>query len=145
MKTIPLTRGKVALVDDEDYERLSKFKWFARKSKHGWYASRHVSMHQELVTARVVDHRDGDGLNNQRSNLRAATREQNARSRRKRSKLTSRFKGVSWAADRKKWRAQIMANGKSKMLGSFEREAEAAAAYDAAARIYFRDFALTNL
>jgi hypothetical protein len=144
VKTIPLTRGKVALVDDEDYERLSKFKWFARKAKHGWYASRHVNMHHEIVPAKTVDHRDGDGLNNQRSNLRPATRQQNASSRRKWSKLTSRFKGVSWAKDRRKWRAQIMVNRKTKMLGSFNSEIEAAQAYDEAARIYFRDFAVTN-
>src|SRR5690348_9141568 len=90
MKTIALTHGLEAKVDDEDFERLSQFKWYAAKNKHLWYARRGVyigdgemrmlGMHRFIMNAvpgQVVDHRDGNTLNNQKSNLRFCTYTQN--------------------------------------------------------------------
>lgn len=95
MKTIPLTQGKVALVDDEDYEELSRFKWCATKNRRGkFYAVRGgpragggsptVQMHVVIAGTPAgmdTDHIDGDSLNNQRSNLRICTRAENLSNR----------------------------------------------------------------
>jgi len=83
MKRIPLTRGLFALVDDADYPWLSQWKWYAEKKKNKFYAARtehgkKVCMHRLLCEGRLVDHVDGDSLNNQRGNLRAASSAQNA-------------------------------------------------------------------
>lgn len=161
-REIPLTRGKVARVDPADYEYLSQFNWQAIrpwKKKAGtevWYARRAVGprsagkvmMHLEIAGASrgvTVDHRDGDGLNNCRSNLRVATpAQQNANFVHKRAGTTSRFKGVSWYKAYGRWRAQIQVDGRNRALGYFDDEEEAARAYDAAAKEAFKDFASTN-
>jgi len=148
MCEIPLTQGKVALVDDEDYAYLSQFKWQTRKAKNGWYARRWTSaklgkrcivgMHTEVMRcapSTLVDHEDGDGLNNQRANLRFATTAQNALNQPARSR--SGYKGVRWAQDTGKWRAVIS-------LGSFATPEEAARVYDAAALIHHGEFARLN-
>lgn len=145
MKTIPLTQGKVALVDDADYESLSAFKWFAHKktSKNliRYYALRNyrksegrarsiVSMHNQIMSAKGIDHADGDGLNNQRHNLRHATGTQNQFNRRKSQNTSSRFKGVYYYKACNKWAANIKYNYKTIFLGYFKEESEASAAYN---------------
>lgn len=150
MKAIPLTQGKVALVDDSDYEALSKFKWCAIRSRsNAYYAvrrdgKRRMFMQVFLIGTSPVDHRDGDGLNNQRNNLRPATQSQNCQNRRPRSH-TSRFKAVWLRRDSGKWQSGIRVKGKLINLGCFSSEIEAAKAYDAAAVKHFGVFALTNL
>lgn len=91
-----------------------------------------------------VDHKDGNGLNNQRSNLRTATRAQNARNRRIRTDNTSGFKGVTWRKDLGKWNAFIEIKTKRIHLGYFTDPMEAACAYDMAAVKYFGEFAHCN-
>lgn len=161
MKEIPLTHGMVTLVDDEDYERLSKWKWHAQRSTHGghvqYYAvrtddkgrSRKLRMHREILGAhpgQQVDHRrPADTLDNRRENLRFATSRENKRNARKRlTPTSSRYKGVSWDAENGKWRACTTTNSKILNLGRFASEEEAARAYDRAAREQFGEFALLN-
>src|SRR6185369_10082175 len=111
MKRIKLTQGKCALVDDEDFERVSQFKWVADKDKNNlWYASRHFplgngkrttqKMHTFILNGlKKVDHKNSDGLDNQKHNLRPATTSQNGANRRKQARKTSSvFKGVWWVA-----------------------------------------------
>lgn len=161
MKTITLTQGKVALVDDEDFDRLNRHKWYARKyalkNRMTWYAVRNLTvapgkqttlqMHREIAAVAGIcqtDHRDGNGLNNQRENLRPATRRQNQQNQRKRPDCSSRFKGVCWNEESRKWQANIRVNGYKRYLGLFEVEEDAADAYDEAATRLFGEFALTN-
>jgi hypothetical protein len=164
MATIPLTQGLEAVVDDEDRAALMQHKWCANKIGHTYYAirgvrengrSRTILMHRVIVMAAVgmdVDHRDGNGLNNLRANLRVTTRQGNCRNKqRKPSGCTSRYKGVCWDAARGKWYARIRsgercADGRSRAiyLGRFDVEKDAARAYDAAATAAFGEFAALN-
>jgi hypothetical protein len=159
MKTIPLTQGEVAVVDDRDFYSVSQYKWSLRKIGRKKYAGRYrlmaegfpkgsfVYLHQFLIpTACKIDHRDGDGLNNQRYNLRSATDRQNSRGfRLKAPGATSRFRGVSWDASRQKWKAQgKTSTGKTLFLGRFEEEEQAAKAYDAHALAVYEVFACPN-
>lgn len=156
MKTIPLTQGLVALVDDADYEAVSAFKWFAMKVGRRFYAARNVckpdgkwitqSLHRFLMPGvDRVDHINGDSLNNQRYNLRPATHKQNLRGfQQKRLGTTSRFRGVGWNKEMLKWEARIKVDGKKIHLGYFKSETAAALVYDAAARKYFGEFACPN-
>jgi hypothetical protein len=91
-----------------------------------------------------VDHHDGDGLNNQQNNLRAATQSQNNQNARKQVNKTSRFKGVSWYKKYQKWNARIQISRHLRHLGYFMFEGDAAQAYDNAARRIFGEFALLN-
>jgi hypothetical protein len=92
-----------------------------------------------------VDHVNGDGLDNRRSNLRVCTHAENARNQSSRTRMsTSRFRGVVWAKDRRKWRAMIGDNGRTVHLGNFTDEIEAAQAYDRAAREMYGAFARLN-
>jgi hypothetical protein len=152
MKTIKLTQGKVALVDDSDFEALSKFKWCARRGKLTWYAGRCrsikgrktvVYMHRQIMgfPAGEVDHRDGDGLHNWRENLRSANRsQQTANSRR--AVNSSGFRGVRLRGNR--FYAQICFGKKSIHLGAWATAYGAAKAYDEAARRYHGAFAVLN-
>ncbi len=156
MKTIPLSRGLVAIVSDRDHKSLSRFKWSATLISGIYYAVRTdranmVYMHRQILGLcdhnLQSDHKDLDGLNNQRSNLRVATRSLNGANRRKRPGLTSRFKGVSLQKVTGKWIAQISdrlgkINGRPlRYLGTFENEQDAADAYVKAAKIVHGEFA----
>lgn len=160
MKTIPLTQGKVALVDDEDFEWLSKWKWRATiTSPTGidrWYALHTtidkdtIYMHRAIMIrlgfskTESFDHVDGNGLNNQRMNLRPCTQTQNVQNRRKRPGLSSKYKGVYWHRRDRKWMSRLRDNGKDLFLGYFKDEEEAGRAYDAVARRAFGEFARLN-
>ena len=156
MRKISLTRGLVAFVDDEDFERLSQFNWYAEQCKSGYYATRGnwrdgrnftTRMHREAVLAPpgcAIDHIDHNGLNNQKSNLRLCSTSQNNFNQRLGRRNTSGFKGVSWDKSKNKWSAQLGLNGKIVHLGRFCSAIEAATAYDDNAVIHFGEFALTN-
>ncbi len=148
MKEIQLTRGKVALVDDEDFEYLNQWKWHALKGRCTWYAVRSfpkgncIYMHRILFPGAVqVDHRAGSGLNNQRSsNLRPATGTQNQGNRGLDRDNRSGVKGVYWHKKSGKWMARV---GRV-YVGIFENLTDAARAYNAAAQEHFGEFARLN-
>ena len=156
MKTIPLTRGMVALVADSDFEFLNQWKWRANSGhRRYFYAMRSVRvngkkrgvlMHRLIAGAVIgqeVDHKDHCTLNNQRYNLRLCTKNQNNGNQVLRKDSISGFKGV-FLHKRGKWVAQIRRNGNAKHLGLFETPQLAAARYDQAAIETFGEFALTN-
>ena len=158
-REIPLTQGKVAIVDAADYEWLSQFRWRVYKGKRRqvWYAVRHLRlssgkwssmrMHREILGAlpgQFVDHKDGDGLNNTRSNLRICTSQQNQFNTPGLASTSSRFKGVSWEKRRGWWIASIRMQGKSHFIGSYHDEIDAARAYDAVAKELHGEFARLN-
>lgn len=154
-KEISLTQGQVAIVDDEDFEWLSQWKWHVRKARGKYYAKRsgwvnstykNVHMHKVIlgIEDQFVDHKDGNPLNNTRSNLRIASSQQNSRNREKQSNNTSGCKGVSWCKRRKKWQARIWIDRKEFHLGYFSVLKEASDAYDAAAILHFGEFARPN-
>jgi G3E family GTPase len=105
-----------------------------------------ISMHREIVGVPGIrtDHRNGDGLDNRRSNLRPSTRSQNAQNMHKVTGKSSRFKGVSWFARDHCWRSVIRHNGKYIHIGYFKKESDAANEYDSMALKLFMEFALTN-
>lgn len=153
MKTINLTRGQVALVDDEDFEYLNTFKWRTIASGNIFYASRTVTidgkrinilMHGVIMGGKGIDHIDHNGLNNQKSNLRLCTRSENMMNRRKGVNTSSIYKGVSFHKGHKKWGASIGINNKKISLGYFDTEAEAALAYNTKAIALFCEFANLN-
>lgn len=157
MKQIPLTKGYVALVDDADYEWLSKSKWYVQVGVRGiyalrsiWTGSKHTTrlMHREIlgITDRAVevDHIDHDGLNNQRTNLRACSTSQNQGNARRKSTNKSGIKGVSWYRRDSVWQASINIGGKKKYLGLFPTKEAAGEAYEAAARKSFGEFAYAD-
>lgn len=137
MKAIPLTQGKVAFVDDADYDKLIVNKWHALRIKHRFYAGRtvyyngtkkNILMHKCIIESSIdIDHKDGNGLNNVRDNLRPCSRSQNLWNSKKRAGgKSSRFKGVSFNKSSGNWRADIRIFGKRKWLGHFSREIDAA-------------------
>lgn len=154
-KLIPLTKDFQAIVDDEDYDILIAYKWRANTGRvDKVYAVRTIkrgvviSMHQLILKAPSgfeVDHIDGDGLHNCRSNLRLATHADNCKNRQKNKKGTSKYKGVYWNEERHKWIAHIRPpHSNMTYLGSYESEEEAARAYDQSARHHHGTFARTN-
>jgi hypothetical protein len=155
MKKIILTQNKIALVDDSDFESINKFKWYAQKHGRTFYARRNsvkggkritIRMHRQLLRLKknvLCDHINGNGLDNQRKNLRIANYHQNNQNRI--GYGISGFKGVYWHKLLKKWIAQIRINGKKKHLGVFEKKVDAAIAYNLIAKDYFEDFAKLNI
>jgi hypothetical protein len=154
---IPLTRGMVAIVDAADFEKLSRYRWFTLKTKRGpCYAGtnmsgRIISMHRFLMNppkGMWVDHIDGNGLNNRRSNLRICTPRQNAcnHSRRKPKSATSQFVGVFQRRQQPdKWYAKVEYAGMICRLGPFDSELEAARARDFRAVELHGPYAHVNL
>jgi hypothetical protein len=152
-KQIPLTQGKVALVDDDMYDYLMQWKWQAKRNRKSdlWYAYRSVwkgkpvFMHRAIMNAPAgfdVDHKDNNGLNNLRSNLRICTHAQNSINQQKHKNNTSGYKCVYPV--RKRWCAKIRYNNKNVHLGMFDTPEDAARAYDAKAKELYGEFARTN-
>jgi len=148
---IALTKGKFGIVAAADYERLNRYKWTASKVGVTWYARRQsrgktIFMQREIMQApegMVVDHIDGNGLNNHPGNLRLCTHRQNAYNSRT-YRGASKYKGVTYDPYTGKWRASINHRGKHYHLGLFDTEIEAARAYDAKARALFGEYAYLN-
>jgi hypothetical protein len=147
---IPLTNGGFALCSEEDFDYLSQFKWFHVSDGNTFYAARDIDhkrykrMHSEIMSEAAPDHKNGDGLDNRRDNLRCATSSQNQMNRGKFAVAHSPFKGVTWHSRDHRWVARIKAAGKRIYLGSFTTETEAARAYNDAASKHFGEFARLN-
>lgn len=150
---IPLTQGKVAVVDANDAPALLAYRWQAAKSKRTYYArravtvppgrQRYISMHRQIMgdpPGKEVDHENGDGLDNRRANLRVCTQAQNSRNKRLHANNTSGFRGVRRSKDTGVWIASIAGT----YLGSYDTAEEAARAYDTRAREMFGAFAKLN-
>jgi hypothetical protein len=155
MKELKLTKKHYALIDDADFERVSAWRWKALISGATVYAVRstrqgNILLHRFLLGlpsghSPEVDHRDSNGLNCQRRNLRVATPSQNQAAKRKTKRLTSSaYKGVCWDKQHRKWKVQLESKGKHINVGLFDDEVLAARAYDASALMYHGDFAYLN-
>lgn len=157
-RRIRLTQGKFAIVDPDDYPRLSKHKWriCRTKGKNVLYAERSIRlpngkysrllMHRQIIhvpEGYVIDHINGNGLDNRKANLRPATVAQNAWNSKKRNPRSG-YKGVCFDKDKGLWRAAIVCNRKRIHLGYFKNRTDAAKAYDKAAKKYHGRFASLN-
>lgn len=155
MKEIQLTQGKVAFVDDHNYDWLNQWKWCLFESGNKTYAARGVKrsnktkivlMHRVVLglddTKIYADHKDGNGLNNQIENLRSCTNQENQRNRG--ANNNRKYKGVWWDKYRNKWKVGIVVSRRLKNIGRFDTEAQAALAYNEAALKYFGEFAWLN-
>lgn len=160
MAIINLSQNKIAIVDDADFDYLNQWKWHARLHSGIWYAVRteRIKGTKKRLTFRMhrvilgltdstvfCDHKDHDGLNNQRSNLRVATRSQNARNKTSARNSTSSYLGVFWHAQQKRWRAKIYIDKKYIHLGNFKNEKDAAEAYNKRALAAYGKFANLNV
>lgn len=170
MKQIPLTQGKFAIVDDEDYEYLNQWKWYAQKTPtDNYYYStaivdgRSITMHRLIMNAskgQLVDHKDRDGLNNQKSNLRLCTPSENQMNKIGKRNSSSKYKGVSLVKQKRRsllkdgsikervyisWQSVININGKNKTLGRFKDEIQAALVYNHASKKHYGEFARLNV
>lgn len=158
MKQIELTQGRVALVDDEDFEWLSKWKWYYLRAPR-WrtgYAVRNVYRNRRRTTCRMhisiaqhhkqhirgceIDHRNGCGCDNRKENLRKATRRTNGANCKQHIDNTSGITGVSWDASRNKWKAFIGVDGECKTLGRFTRKQDAINCRLRAETTYYGEF-----
>jgi len=155
VKTIPLTQGHVAYVDDEDYAELSVSKWYVQRLGKVLYAYRRLGVgvrapHEFIILGlsrhdgQQVDHRNGDGLDNTRANLRLSTKAQNGRNRGPNRNNTSGYKRVCWNRRVGKWQSNIQVDSRQIGLGLFDDPVDAALAYDIAAIELHGEFAWTN-
>lgn len=160
---IPLTKGYVAVVDDEDYEEVARRSWRVFVSTSGVaYATRAadrselvlgapttISMHRQVLGVifdrlQQVDHRNRNGIDNRKKNLRLCSASQNQANRPKSAGTTSKYKGVSFFKNNGKWTAIVGCCGRSRHLGYYVNEEDAARAYDRAALEEFGEFAWLN-
>lgn len=147
-----MNRGRFALVDDEDFDRVSKIHWFVNDNGYAMAGGFHgmptrARMHRFILgkkAGKYTDHINGDKLDNQRANLRVCTNAQNMRNIPPKKQNTSGFKGVTWQEDCKRWKAQIKVNYKNIHIGIFKIKEDAARAYNEAALKYFGKFAWIN-
>lgn len=154
MKSIPLTHGKFAIVDDEDYEWLMQWKWQASEKGYAtrtqWVGNgkqKRISMHRlinKTPDGLETDHINGNRLDNRKCNLRTCTNAENQQNRRKKEGTTSVYKGVHWNSKDKRWYALIKHDGKTTYLGSFKNEIDAATTYNKAASEIHGEFARIN-
>jgi hypothetical protein len=157
MREVPLTQGQVAIIDDEDYERVMQHKWCALFNDGIWYAVRAIrvgnkkslqQMHRFILEVqrgdrREVDHKDHNGLNNQKENLRVCTHAQNMQNCRM-FHGRSKYRGVMWYKITGRWLSSIRIQGKSVFQGYFTTQEQAAMAYDLAALTHYGQYACTN-
>ena len=151
---IPLTNGMNAQVDEEDFESISKYRWYALKCPPSktWYAvatidHKRIRMHRLILGLSgsiKTDHIDRNGLNNTRSNIRPATQSQNMANCSGHKNNTSGFKGVYWDKRKAKWRVQIWCENVRYTVGRFKDKIEAAKAYDTKAVELFGQYAGLN-
>lgn len=151
MKRIKLTQGQVAIVDDDDFEWLSQWNWRALQHPSGKFRAGRagpqqaaILMHRLICRAardEQVDHKNGDPLDNRRSNLRVCTKSENLCNRGAQKNNTSGFKGVTWHKLTSKWMAQISVRSRHIHLGLFSTARAAGRAYKIAARKYHGEFA----
>jgi hypothetical protein len=153
---IPLTQGRFAKVDPEDYPWLAQFRWHGKTNATAVYAvrtvtedgrTRRIYMHRQIMNTPdhlVCDHVNHDGLDNRSANLRNCTPAQNNANRRPRRATSSRYIGVAWDRARRKWAAHVKKDGRQRNLGLFEDEIAAARARDAAAKKLHGAFAKLN-
>jgi hypothetical protein len=166
MKKIKLTRGKFAIVDDEDYEELNKYKWivtdsnrsktfyaarYVGKNENGIYLLEHrkkvVKMHSILMNTpkgMTVDHINCNGLDNRKKNIRLCSFAENKRNSSLSKNNSSGYKGVSWHNTMRKWRARISFKNNLIVLGYFFNKKEEASTYNEAAKKYHGEFANLN-
>ena len=159
MKKIPLTKGKFALVDDDDFKKLSKYSWRYHRGGRCEYARRvplvndspdvanYFSMHRQILKAKCgtrIDHINGNGLDNRRSNLRYCNHSENICNRRLNINNKSGFKGVFFDKRIKKWTVSISKNRVLYRVGAYNTAHDAMIAYDAAAAVLHGKFARTN-
>jgi len=154
MKFIELTAGKFALVDDEDFEMVNALNWNANFQHTTWYARawqkpKRILMHRLIMgvtdSGILVDHRNHDGLDNRRNNLRIASKADNCRNKSHRNGTSSKYHGVCWHKATNKWITKICVDYTDIHLGIFEKEEDAALAYNVAAVKYFDKFANLNI
>jgi len=154
-REVSLTKGRVAVVDEDDYVNLTKYKWYYdsngyayRRKTYGHYNSKLVSMHREVLddvpNGLVVDHINRDKLDNRKSNLRAVTQSENAANSGPRTGGSSTYKGVHWSRQSKRWVSKIEKRGEYHTLGFFKIEEHAALAYNLKAVELFGDCAYLN-
>lgn len=160
---IKLNHGKFTEIDDEDWEKVKDFKWYAQKEKSGFnkfYATTGIlkeknerkyystmQMQRFLLNPQkgmICDHIDGNPLNNKRNNLRICTIAQNAHNIKWNKRNKSGYKGVLWDKNRKKWMCQIVVKKIPLKMGRFKNIGEAALAYNTAAKQYYGEFASLN-
>lgn len=153
MKTITLTKGKVAIVDDEMFDYLSQWKWYCSTQNRAVRTVGHGKEQKMIYMHRVVlgdlagvevDHVNMNSLDNRKENLRYCTRAENSANKKKYSTNTSGYKGVSWSKGMKKWVAQITVNYKNTRIGYFDDPEEAAEAYNEVSASHFGLFARGN-
>lgn len=145
--TIPLSKGLQTVIDEEDYDLVSNYRWYAAEGAGGLvYAVSRLRLHRVIVDAplgMIVDHINGDTLDNRRSNLRVCTPSQNQLNTGSKGG-SSRFNGVSFSKQKGKWLAQFFLNGAAIYCGLFEREEDAARAVDRRKKELCGEFARLN-
>lgn len=159
IKYIELSQNQITVVDADLFEDLNKYKWYADHDCNTFYARRtyknkegkicRTRMHRLIMGVTdptiLVDHINGNGLDNRRSNLRIVNRAQNCYNRTVNKGSTSKYKGVHWDKSRNKWRAKLQLNGKCIHIGYYDSEKEAAVEYNKMAVRRFGDFARLNV
>ncbi len=147
MKEIKLTKGKVAIVDDEDYDSLTKWSWHYQSAgyaaRRNWPENKIILMHREIMATPKgmdTDHKNKNTLDNRRENLRICTRGQNNQNTDKRKKSKSGYRGVSWLPNKKLW----LARAGNVYAGKYKNIIDAAKAYDKKAKELYGEFAKLN-
>jgi len=153
MKIIRLAHGKKTVVDDHIYPLVKDYKWYPHKSSTNNYYARatikgkKVLLHRLITECKkefVIDHINGNGLDNRKKNLRMCLQKENMRNQKTNSRNTSGYKGVYYRKDRKKWTAQIRVNKRHKFLGYFDNKIDAAKSYNRASILYHKEFSKLN-